>query len=311
MKYDILGDIHGCYDTLVSLLDKLDYEFVDGCYQHASRKLIYVGDFVDRGPKQLEVIDCAKAMIEGGHALAVMGNHEFNAIAYATADPRDGGHLRRHSERNHRNHKAFLDAVEGNPEKYKEIIDWFYTLPIWLELDDLRIIHACWDQDEIDKIRTHYGDTPYLSEELLTAAADPNRWEYESLETLLKGKEIRLGDGHSFIDPGGIRRYNMRVRWWDKTATTYRAAFMGPEAALPHISTDTIEEDHLVNYPATEKPLFIGHYWMTGTPAPLMPNIACVDYSIARRDGVLCAYRWDGEAELSVNKFVTVSRLEP
>ena len=311
MKYDILGDIHGCYDTLALLLNKLDYQLIDGCYQHASRKLIFVGDFVDRGPKQLEVIECAKAMVEGGHALAVMGNHEFNAIAYATADPKDGGYLRRHSERNQGNHQAFLDAVEHDEAKYTEVIEWFYTLPMWLEFDDLRIIHACWDQEAIDKIKSEYGDSAYLSKELLIAASDPERWEYESLETLLKGKEIRLGDGHSFLDPSGIRRYNMRVRWWDATATTYRSAFMGPKAAIPHLSTDTIEEDHLVDYPATEKPLVIGHYWMTGTPAPLSPNIACVDYSIAKSDGKLCAYQWDGESVLSVDKFVTVQRIEP
>ena len=311
MKYDILGDIHGCYDTLVALLNKLDYELIDGCYQHASRKLIFVGDFIDRGPKQLEVIDCAKAMVDAGHALAVMGNHEFNAIAYATADPRDGGYLRRHSERNQRNHQAFLDSVMGDTKKYAEVIDWFYTLPMWIELDNLRIIHACWDQQVIDKIHTHYSDTPYLSKDLLIAAADPERWEHEALEELLKGKEIRLSDGHSFIDPGGITRRNMRVRWWDPSATTYRSAFMGPEAALPNLSTETIEEDHLVDYPDSEKPLFIGHYWLTGTPEPLTPNIACVDYSIARSDGKMCAYRWDGELELSADKFVTVPRLEP
>lgn len=311
MKYDILGDIHGCYDTLIALFDKLDYQLIDGCYQHTSRKLIFVGDFVDRGPKQLEVIDCAKAMVDAGHALAVMGNHEFNAIAYATHDPRDGGFLRRHSERNQRNHQEFLDAVEGKPEKYAEVIDWFYTLPMWLELDNLRIIHACWDQDAIDKIQNTYSCSPYLSKELVIAAADPERWEYDSLETLLKGKVIRLGDGHSFIDPGGIQRHNMRVRWWDATATTYRAAFMGPEAALQSISTDIIEENHLVDYPATQKPLIVGHYWMTGTPEPLAPNIACVDYSIARSDGKMCAYRWDGESTLSADKFVTVQRLEP
>jgi len=311
MKYDILGDIHGCYDTLITLLDKLDYELIDGCYQHASRKLIFVGDFIDRGPKQLEVIDCAKAMVDAGHALAVMGNHELNAIAYATADPNDGGYLRRHSERNQRNHQDFLDAVEGNPQKYAEVINWFFTLPMWLELDKLRIIHACWNQQTIDKIQTHYSDSPYLSNDLLIAAADPRRWEHGALEELLKGKEIRLSDGHSFIDPGGIKRRNMRVRWWDATATTYRSAFMGPEAALPYLSTETIEEDHLVNYAENEKPLFIGHYWLTGKPELLTKNIACVDYSIARSDGKMCAYRWDGEQELSANKFVTVPRLEP
>ena len=310
MKYDILGDIHGCYDTLISLLEKMDYQLIDGCYQHATRKLIFAGDFIDRGPKELAVIDCAKAMVEGGHALAVMGNHEFNAIAYATPDPKDGGFLRRHSERNQRNHQAFLDEVEHDPERYQDVIDWFYTLPMWLEFDNLRIIHACWDQDSIDRIKAEYG-SEYLSKALLIPATDPNCWEYEAVETLLKGKEIRLSDGHSYLDPSGIRRYNMRVRWWDETASTYRAAFMGPAAAKPHISTDPIEEEYLVDYPPTEPPLIIGHYWMTGTPKPLADNIACVDYSIAKPDGHLCAYRWDGEATLSADKYVTVPRLEP
>ena len=311
MKYDILGDIHGCYDTFITLLDKLNYQQIDGCYQHASRKLIFVGDFVDRGPKQLEVVSCAKAMVEAGHAYAVIGNHEFNAIAYATHDPKDGGFLRRHSAHNQRNHEVFLKAAEADPAVYAEIIDWFFTLPMWLELDELRVIHACWDQVTIDKIQTHYPTAPYLSKSLLHAASDPEQWEYDALETLLKGKEIKLGNGHSFLDPGGVRRYNMRVRWWDATATTYRSAFMGPESALPHLSTDTIEENHLVDYPALEKPLFVGHYWMTGTPEPLASNIACVDYSIARSDGKMCAYRWDGEAVLRADKFVTVPRIEP
>ena len=311
MKYDIIGDIHGCYDTLAALLDKLGYEFIEGCYRHDSRQVIFVGDFVDRGPKQLEVIECAKAMVDAGHALAVMGNHELNAIAYATPDAKDGGYLRRHSEHNKRNHQEFLDAFDGKPEKYAEVIDWFYQLPMWLEFDDLRIIHACWDQEAITRIKAKYGDSSYLSKSLLIASADPEQWEYEALETLLKGKEIRLGDGHSYLDPSGIRRYNMRVRWWDATATTYRSAFMGPKAALPHISTDTIEEDHLVDYPVTERPLIIGHYWMRGTPEPLAPNIACVDYSIAMSDGKICAYRWDGESVLSADKYVTVQRLEP
>ena len=171
MKYDIIGDIHGCYDTLASLLDKLGYKPTDGCYQHDSRKVIFVGDFVDRGPKQLEVIECAKAMVDAGHALAVMGNHELNAIAYATTDPKDGGYLRRHSEHNQRNHQAFLDAFEAHPEKYAEVIDWFYQLPMWLEFDDLRIIHACWDQEAITRIKAEYGDSPYLSSQL--AAIQP------------------------------------------------------------------------------------------------------------------------------------------
>ena len=111
--YDIIGDIHGCADTLRALLTKLDYEKRDGVYRHPDRQVIFLGDFIDRGPQQREVIDIARGMVEAGSALAVMGNHEFNAIAYHTPDPEGDGFLRPHSEKNRKQHRAFLDAYEG------------------------------------------------------------------------------------------------------------------------------------------------------------------------------------------------------
>ena len=85
---------------------------------------------------------------------------------------------------------------------------------------------------------------------------------------------------------------------------------MGPEEYRPHISNDIIEEDHLIRYRPEQPPLCIGHYWLEGTPEPLAPNIACLDYSIARPQGKLCAYRWDGETVLSADKFISVPKVE-
>jgi hypothetical protein len=53
-------------------------------------------------------------------------------------------------------------------------------------------------------------------------------------------------------------------------------------------------------------PVFVGHYWLSADrPEPLSPNVACLDYSVAK-GGFLCAYRWDGERTLGPGKFVTV-----
>lgn len=62
---------------------------------------------------------------------------------------------------------------------------------------------------------------------------------------------------------------------------------------------------HLVTstYAGISKPTFIGHYWLTGIPAPLTPRIACLDYSVAKQ-GQLAAYRFNGEAELAAEGFV-------
>ncbi len=82
--YDLIGDIHGYASALKCLLRKLGYQEREGTWQHVERKVIFLGDFVDRGPEQVETVQIARRMVEAGHALAVMGNHEFNAVAWAT-----------------------------------------------------------------------------------------------------------------------------------------------------------------------------------------------------------------------------------
>ena len=94
-KYDIVGDIHGYADKLQRLLRRLGYEERDGIYRHASRQLIFVGDFIDRGPEIRRTLQIARAMIDAGTARAVMGNHELNALLYHTKGS-DGKWLRPH-----------------------------------------------------------------------------------------------------------------------------------------------------------------------------------------------------------------------
>ncbi len=306
MSYDIIGDTHGCSETLERLLTKLGYSRDGGgVYHHPERSVIFLGDFIDRGPHQREVISIARAMIDAGAAKSVMGNHEYNAIAYATPDEKRGGFLRQHNDKNDGQHAMFLDAYAGDPGAYADTIAWFKTLPLWLDLGYLRVIHACWDKQVLRELAA-----PVLTDDLLHASCDKSRWEYEAIETILKGKEIPLPDGCMFHDKDGNARHHIRIRWWDRTATTYALAFLGPESARTHIPEDGIEGDHLIEYSHEEPPVFLGHYWMEGKARPLAPNIACMDYSVAKPGGKLAAYRWDGERVLSPDKFVTVKRLE-
>ncbi|TAH43995.1 MAG: hypothetical protein EYC69_01290 [Bacteroidetes bacterium] len=95
MNYDIIGDIHGHADELESLLQKLGYKKQGNTYSHyESRKVIFVGDFIDRGPKIRETLHLVKAMCDAGNAQAVMGNHEFNAICFHTPHVERGGFFR-------------------------------------------------------------------------------------------------------------------------------------------------------------------------------------------------------------------------
>jgi len=77
--FDIIGDVHGCYDELVALLRKLGY-VVDAEAHQAShpdgRKVVFVGDLVDRGPKSVDVLRLAMNMVKAETALCVAGNHD-------------------------------------------------------------------------------------------------------------------------------------------------------------------------------------------------------------------------------------------
>lgn len=79
--FDIIGDIHGCFDELMALFGKLGYESNHDnghvvVTPPAGRKAVFLGDLVDRGPKVAEVLKLVMAMVESGTALCVPGNHD-------------------------------------------------------------------------------------------------------------------------------------------------------------------------------------------------------------------------------------------
>lgn len=89
--FDIIGDVHGCYDELVELLSKLGYTLVQRPSEPegtcdlsgssgAQRKLIFVGDLVDRGPKTPAVLRLVMKLVQEGRALCVPGNHDVKLL---------------------------------------------------------------------------------------------------------------------------------------------------------------------------------------------------------------------------------------
>ena len=80
--FDLIGDIHGCHDELVELLDRLGYEPSGGeSFAHPEgRKAVFLGDLVDRGPKIPQVLRTAMKMTAAGSALCVPGNHDLKLL---------------------------------------------------------------------------------------------------------------------------------------------------------------------------------------------------------------------------------------
>lgn len=296
--YDLIGDIHGHADALERLLARLGYTRQKGVSKHPDRQAIFLGDFIDRGPKIRETLEIVRPMVESGAALSVMGNHELNALAFHTPDPtRPGEHVRPHSEKNSRQHAETRRQIPAG--ELFSYLDWFRTLPLWLDLDGLRVVHACWDDSRMATI------SGPVTDEFLYAACLPGGSLFEPVEAILKGKEVRLPPATSFRDKDGDERLATRVKWYEPPhGHTYRTYAMASEP----IESDLPLPDEVIRaavpYPDDAKPVFVGHYWLHGPrPELLRRNIACVDWSVAK-GGFLCAYRWDGEQELDAGKFV-------
>jgi hypothetical protein len=322
--YDIVGDVHGCSDQLEDLLIQLGYEDA-GHFRHPTRQAIFVGDLIDRGDGQLRVLQIVKAMVDAGSAQIVMGNHEFNALAYHHEyPPGSGNHLRAHHdpnsswpEKNTEQHRAFLDQVTG--EDRRHYLDWFATMPLWLDLGELRIVHACWHEDSMAVVLRHCGtDTPFTDADHLAAANSKEHPLHDAIENLLKGPEISLVEHGQpeYKDKDGAVRGSARIRWWSSEAKTLRdIAEMSsrfkttsdedypplPDVVLPDGSQQFVYTGGV--------PVFYGHYWRQGSPAPdddFTGSTACVDFSAVKPGGALTAYRWSGESTVERDNYVQV-----
>ncbi|MDR0488821.1 MAG: polynucleotide kinase-phosphatase [Propionibacteriaceae bacterium] len=81
--FDIIGDVHGCYDELCSLLDTMGYAVDKENHQAtppSGRRAIFVGDLCDRGPKNTDVLRLVMSMVNSGAAYCVAGNHDAKLV---------------------------------------------------------------------------------------------------------------------------------------------------------------------------------------------------------------------------------------
>lgn len=300
--FDIIGDVHGHCDALEVLLQNMGYRMEGRSYRHPERTAVFVGDLIDRGPKVRETLELVKAMAEADAALVTLGNHEYNAVAYCTQGE-DGEWLRPHTEKNTGQFRATLQAFEGDEDAWNVFLDWFRSLPLYLDLGDLRVVHACWSQRHIDLV----GGRRLDDQEFLLASTRKGSPEYHAVETLLKGPEIALPPDSPFRDKEGNLRTETRVKWWRPLeGLTYQEASF-PEQ--PTLSGKVLEENAIDEpwdiYPDSAPPVFVGHYWLPPqTPRPF-GNVVCLDYSVAK-DGFLTAYRWNLGSDLSPTDFMTV-----
>ena len=240
----------------------------------------------------------------------VMGNHEFNALCWATpAGPGSNGYLRPHSDENRARHGEFLAL---SPAVRQRHLAWFMSLPLWLDMGGLRVVHACWHEPSIAFVRSALRSDRFTSADQLAEASNEGSGLYEAVEVLVKGPEIdlaRFGAG-PFLDKDNHVRHSTRVRWWDDTAKTLADATVLPSHPRTPQGRPFVLPDRPV--PASDlylyqeaPPVVYGHYSHEGEPhkkEDWTARTACVDFS-AVKGGTLVAYRWSGETDIDPANF--------
>jgi len=140
---DIVGDVHGEIDALEALLGHLGYD--DNGRHGDGRRLVFVGDLTDRGPDSPAVLKKVMALVEAGCAQVILGNHELSLLRN---DEKHGNGWWVNPDKP--NEHPAEPVKPGDKEKMSRFLA---TLPIALERADLRIVHACWNNEGIASLR--------------------------------------------------------------------------------------------------------------------------------------------------------------
>ncbi|TWI53104.1 calcineurin-like phosphoesterase family protein [Pseudomonas duriflava] len=310
--YDLIGDIHGCAHVLERLLDQMGYRRHNGVWRHPQRMALFLGDLIDRGPHIRESLHCVHAMVEQGQALCLMGNHEFNALGWHMPAPPGArkSFVREHTARYQQVIETTLAQFESYPDEWKAFLGWLQELPLFIDAGRFRLVHACWDAALIEVIREHYPegrvDAAFI-EQSAFAGSLANR----ACSRLLNGVSLSLPHGMALTGQDGFTRTKFRTKFWEENPETYGDIVFQPDGLPDEVACERLSDDEkarLLCYGVDEPLLFVGHYWRTGYPAPIRPNLACLDYS-AVNEGKLVAYRLDDETRLDPQKFVWVDVL--
>ncbi|MFL5738214.1 MAG: polynucleotide kinase-phosphatase [Actinomycetota bacterium] len=133
--FDIVGDVHGCADELTELLGLLGYvRDAHGTFAHPqSRKAVFLGDLVDRGPATPDVLRIVMAMVSAGNAICVPGNHEVKLVRALRGRDVQIAHGLRES----------LEQLSAEPEAFRsEVVEFLDKLISHFVLDDGKLVVA-------------------------------------------------------------------------------------------------------------------------------------------------------------------------
>ena len=207
--FDIIGDIHGCYDELTALLFKLGYrnDADRGMVHPDGRKAVFLGDLCDRGPKNADVLRLAMKMVGSGNAFAVPGNHDVKLVKYL---------LGKNVQMTHGLDQTVAELEQESPEFRDEVKAFLDKLVSHYVLDDGKLIvaHAGLKQEYIGrgsaKVRDFclYGETTGETDEYGLPVRLNWASDYRGRATIVYGHipqtDVQAINGTFCIDTGCV-----------------------------------------------------------------------------------------------------------
>ena len=272
-SYDLIGDVHGHADLLYTLVEKLGYVRKGSSYEHPKgRKLVFVGDLINRGPDSASVLNFVRKTWEEGNAYVTLGNHEFRILQLASIN-------------------------QGLPDaSYEPFVPWLKTLPLFLDLQDVRVVHAAWHISSIALI----SQAPVPDNSFIQATLDKSSPERQAVDHILKGVKANLPKDSILRDRFGIVRQKGRLRWWeDLRGKPFADALFSPMYGnLLEEIPNAKDIDKVEPYPKDDKPVFIGHYCLEPHVPKINDNVICIDGCVTC-DKRLWGYRHAGKQKLA------------
>ncbi len=289
-KYiDIVGDIHGEFDALIMLLKNMGYD-EDG-HHPENRKLLFNGDFCDRGPDSVKTILKIKKLCENKTAFALLGNHEMNLLMNQS---KTGSGWYFEDIRQLEHDKDFEPYYKATPKEKEEIFQFLDSLPFIIESPDYFFVHAAYHAESFEFIKNLSIQNGHL------ISYSKNKFTKLLLNKFNQHKEINLKPSFLLNEIESILQTELKdsgiLFEYEKVATAYEKDLINRRIKPPFFdiiatynafhqinnpfrivcsgsekkSKDTfyasgkwrfVERDKWWEHTHTTKPVIIGHYW--------------------------------------------------
>jgi hypothetical protein len=245
-------------------------------------------------------------MVRNGNAFAILGNHEINAILFDMKDV-NGKPLIKESRKSYLSLFKTINEYVDRPEQWEKHLRWMRSLPFFLELGNIRFVHACWSGSAVRIIKEKLSEEQDAKNIFREYYKFPKSELSKSISVLTKGVDMKMPGDLKVVNNKGVIPLSFRMSWWEEPeGKTFREMSFESKFKLPAYTIPPEILPETFFYSENEPPVFFGHYCRGRGPHIIKPNICCVDSCVSRTK-VLTAYSWRGEKVLKPENLVRVN----